>query len=173
MHWPFCNIIFLKIHIIRVQEEDSLLKNNVQILVFLLVMLKISNLHFLISHQKSAFHLLTLKSPFPRLLQLHTLRINHSTTVYYIHICENQVWRESVFSSFVISTNSTTRCTGMYWIEPRENLILANQPIQPLFTTYVYVKIRFREKMLLRGLAYQPIQPLDVQVYVGWSLARK
>ena len=100
-------------------------------------------------------------------------RINHSTTVYYIHICENQVWRESVFSSFVISTNSTTRCAGMYWIEPRENLILANQPIQPLFTTYVYVKIRFREKMLLRGLAYQPIQPLDVQVYVGWSLARK
>ena len=73
LHWPFCNIIFLKIHIIRVQEEDSLLKNNVQILVFLLVMLKISNLHFLISHQKSAFHLLTLKSPFPRLLQLHTL----------------------------------------------------------------------------------------------------
>ena len=65
-------------------------------------------------------------------------RINHSTTVYYIHICENQVWRENVFASFVISTNSTTICAGMYWIEPRENLILANQPIQPLFTTYIF-----------------------------------
>ena len=54
-----------------------------------------------------------------------------------------------------------------------ENLILANQPIQPLFTTYIFVKIRFRKKVLLRGLSIQPIQPLDVQVYVGWSLARK
>ena len=52
-------------------------------------------------------------------------RINHSTTVYYIHICENQVLRENVFASFVISTNSTTICAGMYWIGPCKNLILA------------------------------------------------
>ena len=61
----------------------------------------------------------------------------NSTTVCDIHICENQVWRENTFARIVNSTISTTRCAGIYWIEPCENLILANQPIQPLFTTYV------------------------------------
>ena len=62
----------------------------------------------------------------------------NSTTVDDIHICENPVSRENAFARIGISTNSTTRCAGICWMEPRENLILANQPIQPLFTTYIF-----------------------------------
>ena len=53
-----------------------------------------------------------------------------------------------------------------------ENLVLpvstfGESTIQPLFTTYIYVKIRFGEKMFLRVLSYQPIQPLYAQVCIG------
>ena len=89
----------------------------------------------------------------------------NSTTVDDIHICENQVSRENAFARIGISTNSTIRCAAMFWMatceeivskkwqfnhfksfcnthnsknEVCENLILANQPIQPLFTTYIF-----------------------------------
>ena len=59
-------------------------------------------------------------------------RINHSTIVYYIHICGNQVSREIAFARIGNSTISTTRCAGMRWIEPRYGNSQQRMPIQPL-----------------------------------------
>jgi hypothetical protein len=59
-------------------------------------------------------------------------RINHSTTVYYTHICGNQVSREIAFARIGNSTISTTRCAGMCWIEPRYGNSQQRMPIQPL-----------------------------------------
>ena len=47
-------------------------------------------------------------------------------------------------------------------IEVSEHLILANQPIQPALATHTFKKKNgFHKKLVLRGLAIQPIQPLD------------
>ena len=99
----------------------------------------------------------------------------NSTTVCDIHIGENQDWRENTFARIVYSTIATTRCAGLCCIEPCkeivskewqvnhfksacnthnlkiglcENLILANQPIQPLFTTYIVSKNKYLDKIV-------------------------
>jgi hypothetical protein len=47
----------------------------------------------------------------------------NSTTVYDIRISENPVSRENAFARIGISTNSTTRCAGICWMEPREEIV--------------------------------------------------
>ena len=108
----------------------------------------------------------------------------NSTTVYDMHIFENRLSRRISWLDWTSHPNQPAVTTYIFW---RESTI---QPIQPAVWTHIffwklsfarnyfcedrrfnqfnqqlrhtyYSKIEFREKLFLRGLAIQPIQPID------------
>jgi hypothetical protein len=92
----------------------------------------------------------------------------NSTTVYDIRICENPVSRENAFARIGISTNSTTRCAGICWMEPREEIVSKDWPFNHLksFCNTHNSKIEVCEYLLL---ANQPFNHCLLHTYLWKS----